>query len=110
MKKLEISITKAQLVSFGVNLDEEGLPVVGATVSLLTEGGKQMTTYTISTGAWTNKDKFDLPASAIQPIVDLSRILESVVVKHCRDSQKALPAKMPEPELEEVIDVSNIPF
>lgn len=104
MKKLDINITKAQLVSFGVEL-KEGQPEVNVTIALLTEGGKIITTYTIYTEKW-HSQKFDLPVEAMPLIGDIARILEGVAVRHCRDSQKALP----EPAKNEVINLDAIPF
>lgn len=91
MKKLDIKITKAQLVGYEVTL-KDGKPAVGATIALMTEGGKTITTYHISTDAWNDSDKFDLPITAIGPIRDLADILEQVAVGHCMDSQLALGA------------------
>lgn len=91
MKQLNINITKAQLKSYSVTL-EDGKPVISATCELLTEGGKPVTTYTASTKryAWESSSEFELPIEAIAPIVELAKILENVVVKNCRDSQLGL--------------------
>lgn len=91
MKKLEINITKAALKSFSVELADEK-PVVTASIALLTDGGKMITDYTISTESWRGDNKFELPVTCIAPIIALAKELEAVVVKHCRDSQLALPA------------------
>lgn len=104
MKKLDISITKAALKSFSVSLDE-GKPTVSATISLLTSGGKRITDYTVSSAAWNENDKFDLPHDAVFPIIEIAKILERVAAKHCRDSQKALPAPN-----EQVVNLDDIPF
>lgn len=93
MKKLDIAITKAQLKSFSVDTDD-GKPVVSITLALMTEGGKQITTYTIDTHDW-RKDPLDLPIAALPLIGDLARMLEGAAVRHCRDSQLALPAPTP---------------
>ncbi len=92
MKKIDIQITKAALKSFSVELHDKK-PVVSASIALLTEGGKVVTDYSISTDSWQDENKFDLPIECIAPIVELARKLEAVVTKHCRDSQLALPAK-----------------
>lgn len=89
MHKLNIRITKANLVSFGVEL-KQGKPEVNATIALLTDGGKVVTTYSIYTDDW-HSDNFDLPIEAMPLIGDLARILEGVAVRHCNDSQLALP-------------------
>jgi hypothetical protein len=92
MKKIDIQITKAALKSFSVELQDKK-PVVSASIALLTEGGKVVTDYSISTDSWQDENKFELPMECIAPIVELARKLELVVTKHCRDSQLALPAK-----------------
>ncbi len=92
MKKLDIKITKAALKSFSVEMGDEK-PSVSATISLLTEGGKQITEYSIRTEAWNEKDKFELPFSCIAPIISIAKDLENIVTKHCRDSQKGISAK-----------------
>ena len=97
MKKLEIAITKAQLVSFDVTA-EEGRPEVSVTLALMTEGGKQITSYSVRTNSWNDKDKIELPMEALPLIGSLSRILENVAVRHCRDSQLALPAPTKTPK------------
>lgn len=91
MKKLEINITKATLQSFNISA-KEGKPEVSVTLALLTEGGKAITSYTVMTDAWSDKDKLDLPVSVLPLIGELARILERAAVNHCRDSQLALPA------------------
>jgi hypothetical protein len=120
MKQLDINITKAQLVSFSVEL-KEGKPEVHCTIALLTEGGKPITTYTIFTESW-HTDKFELPIEAMPLIGDVARILEGVAVRHCRDSQLGLPApskkaakaKPAEVVIEDIddspINLDDIPF
>lgn len=95
MKKLDIAITKAVLQSYTVEL-KEGKPTISATIELMTEGGMAVTTYRVATDAWEKKDQFELPLSAIPPIVELAEILEGVVVRHCRDRQLALAATVDE--------------
>lgn len=95
VKKLDIAITKATLQSYTVEL-KEGKPTISATIELMTEGGMSVTTYRVATDAWEKKDQFELPMSAIPPIVELAEILEGVVVRHCRDRQQALTATVEE--------------
>jgi hypothetical protein len=90
MKKLNINITKAQLVSFEVKL-EDSKPEVSVTIALLNDGGKVITTYTIYTHSW-HDQKFKLPIEAMPLIGDIARILEGVAVRHCQDGQLALAA------------------
>ena len=91
MKKLDISITKAQLVSFRVQL-KDLKPEISVSIALLTEGNKAITEYTISTDSWNSKDSFELPIEVLPLLGNVARILEAVAVKHCRDCQKGLEA------------------
>ena len=89
MKKLDIKITKAQIESFLVTLKEES-PEVSATIALLTEGGKKITSYSISTDSWNEVNKFELPQEMIMPIMLIMRELEALVVGHVKTNQKLL--------------------
>lgn len=82
MKKLNIQITKAQIVSFRVEL-KDNQPQVSATIALLTDGNKPISSYSISTDTWNEQDKFALPVSIIKPIMDILKDIEPIVVKHC---------------------------
>ena len=93
MKKLKIEITKGQLLSYEVRLEKNFKDVVvSATIGLFTEGGKEITEYCVSTSSWDDNSKFVLPLNAIAPMTELAKILEGVVIKHCKDSQLELPA------------------
>lgn len=89
MKKININITKAQILSFRVEI-KEATPVVSATIGLFTAGGKNITDYSISTESWNDENKFELPATLITPIVEIMKQLEVIVVKHCNQNQKQL--------------------
>lgn len=91
MKKLNIEITQAKLISFGVQLKEDK-PVVSATISLMTAGGKEITDYTIYSQYYNQDQQFDLPMTAIAPIRKIMDILEAAVVKHCNNNTAELPA------------------
>lgn len=115
MKKLDINITKATIQSFSVDA-EDGKPVISVTLALMTEGGKVITHYTIDNNSW-RSDPLDIPLEAMPIIGSLITVLEGAAVRHCRDSQKALPvpkkeeAESTETEIEEEpIDLSEVPF
>lgn len=107
MKKLDINITQATLKSYTVEL-KEGKPEVSATIQLLTAGGMEVTTYTVSTDAWNDKNKFELPIAAILPIVELAKILETTTVEKCRDSQLALSAGVETDPIDEEVFVKHV--
>lgn len=89
MKELNISITKAQITRFSVELRQDK-PEVTATITLLTESSQKITDYTISTNHWDEVNKFDLPGLMIPPILGIMEQLEQIVVKHCNEHQKLL--------------------
>jgi hypothetical protein len=93
MRELNINITRAQLVSYSVTLKDKK-PEVTATIALLTDGGKTITTYSISTDAWDEKSKFDLPIEIMGHIGQTATVLEGVVVRHCNESQMSLPEQV----------------
>lgn len=89
MKKINIEITKAQITSFQVTLGEDK-PEVSATIALLNNQGKEITHYSISTTSWEKEKQFDLPVGLIKPILMIMAELETILVKHCNNSQKQL--------------------
>ncbi len=89
MTQLEINITKAQISSFNVQLSESKI-VVFATITLLTEGNKRITDYTISSDHWQKENKFMLPLTMMEPIKNIMSQLEEIVVEHCKTQQKLI--------------------
>ena len=108
MKKLDINITQATLKSYAVEL-KEGKPEVSATIELLTAGGMAVTTYSVATDSWMDKNKFELPMEAILPIIELARVLENVTVNKCRDSQLALGSGIDTDPIKETDFVDTTP-
>lgn len=101
MKKLNIEITRAALTGFEVKFNDEGLPDVTATIMLMTEEGKEVTTHHLRTDGWREENKFTLPLVMIEPIQRIAAALEEVVVDHLRDGQLALGSA---PEQVEISD------
>jgi hypothetical protein len=91
MRDLNINIKKARIEGFSVTLREDR-PVVEASISLLTEGGKKITSYSLGSQHWEDSLKFDLPHEIVQPILDIARILERVVTDHAQSSALRLAA------------------
>jgi hypothetical protein len=89
MKKININITKAEIKSFSVELNE-GEPEVSATIVLFSEAGKQISAYSISTNSWQEESKFDLPVELIAPIMSILSVLEKVLVNHINNNQKQI--------------------
>ena len=93
MKKLEVKITGAQIKSFTVELDESGGTDISATIVLLTAQGEPITTHTIATNSWNDKDKFALPYGAIPAIHKIADELERVVTEKYSERFLSLPTK-----------------
>lgn len=94
MRKINIEITKAQLESFTIGFDvneDKIVPEVSASLGLLTENGKKISQYSISSGKWAN-NKFTLPIEMFSPIMEIAEQLEVIVTKHCRENQLSLNA------------------
>lgn len=89
MKKLNIEITKAQIMSYSVQLGENK-PSVSATIGLFTDGGKKISDYSISTNSYNEENKFELPLGIVSPIMDIMKELEVIVIKHCKSNQLEL--------------------
>lgn len=85
MQTLNINIKRARIEGFSVQLDTDR-PRVQATIALLTEGGKTITSYSIGSEHYDAAMKFDLPHEIVGPILDVARILERVVTDHCQSS------------------------
>lgn len=81
MKKLDVQITKAEIESFAVEFKSD-LPEVTATVALFTSNDKKVTTFTISSGRW-SQVKFDVPVGMIPAIKDIGNQLEAIVTIEC---------------------------
>jgi hypothetical protein len=92
MRKININITNARIVSFGVKLNEDK-PEVEASIALMTDGGQTITTYSISTDGWREDAKFELPNDIIPPIMEILKDLEVIATRHCHLHQKALTDK-----------------
>lgn len=93
MRNLEINIKKAQLKSFLVDLEKEGVQVQ-ADVVLISEHGAEISKFTLSTSKyWPDEKKFDLPPEMMKPIAELMQSLEKVVVTSINGRQLQLEEK-----------------
>ena len=113
MESIDISIKKAKIHGYQVTLGDN-IPNVSATIQLLTEGGKEITSYSISTDHWQSNLKFELPLGMVGPIVDIARQLEAIVSKHCQNSALGI-THVPAPEIvpdvpKDAKPIDDIPF
>jgi len=92
MKITNINITNAELTGFRVEL-KDNKPEISATIALKTEGGKKITEYSIATDAWNDNQKMEIPITIINPIMNITKILEKVVAEHCENTTKQLSEK-----------------
>lgn len=92
MKKIDININKAKILSYSVELKEEK-PEVRATIGLFS-GEKQITTFNLTTETWySTAVQFDLPWELISPIKEIAQQLETILIRECQKSLKQLEAK-----------------
>ena len=89
MQDIKINITRAEIESFNISLKE--YPEASVTIGLFTEDNQRITSYSISTDSWSDENKFDLPVKLLDPIKRITRELEIIATRHCRQRQKSLP-------------------
>ena len=91
MKKIDISITKAKIISYNVELNDD-LPEVTATIGLFTETDKQISTFSLSTKTFYSQS-FELPIEMIEPIKNIAQELETVLTRKCSSAMGLLESK-----------------
>lgn len=100
MKPVDIQINQAKIMSYDVTLQDDGVPTVTARIGLFS-GEKKITSFSLTTQTYYSEGMtFELPASMINPIVDISKQLEVILVRECNKQLKRLP--MPTVEAEKV--------
>ena len=91
MKAIDIQINQAKIESYSVTLYDEKVPSVRATIGLYS-GTKMISTFSLeSKMAYNSGVVFELPANMIEPIVDIAKQLEVVLVQECHKQLKRLP-------------------
>ena len=91
MKKIEIKINEAKILSFEVKLKDE-MPDVCATIGLFA-GDKQISSFSLRTESYYGDSvKFDLPLSFISPIKELAEKFEEVLANECGKQFLKLPS------------------
>jgi hypothetical protein len=81
MKKIDIQINQAKIISYKVAFKDKDLPDVTATIGLFA-GGKQISTFDLSTESWQDK-VFELPTGIIEPIKNIASELETILIREC---------------------------
>ena len=87
MKKIDIHINQARIISYQVELDDKE-PKVTARIGLFA-GNKQISTFALSTETWQDKT-FELPVETIKPILEIAKKLETILIRECSSSIGAL--------------------
>ncbi len=91
MKKIDININQAKILGYSVDLESEKLEST-ATIGLFT-GDKKISTFSLRTQeCFGDSIEFDLPVKLIEPIQDVAKELEVVLVRECNKSLKRLEA------------------
>ena len=103
MQVLNIQITKARISGFSVDLGETE-PKVSATIKLLTEGGKEITSYSISSHHWQDNLKISVSPEMVGTIIRMADQLEKIVAEHCQSTALQLA------HIQEVVSPTEVPF
>ena len=90
MKKIDININHAKLLSFSAMVGDETVDV-SATLGLFS-GEKKISDFTITTQEYYSGVKFDLPIGMIEPIMTMAKQLEIIVIRECNSAMAELPA------------------
>lgn len=91
MKTIDIQLNQAKITSFTVDLDEKEVPQVSVSIGLYS-GQKKIASFGLRTQTYYSEGLvFELPPEMIDPIVDIAKQLETVLVYECNKSFKRLP-------------------
>ena len=88
--KIDINITNGRLESFSINIGEDRLPSISATIGLYTDGGKRITTYSVDTRNYYGDNQIDLPIGTIPAIQKIAEEIEIATIRKCREGQLCL--------------------
>ena len=93
MKTIDIQLNQAKILSYNVDLAEgKSVPDVTASIGLFS-GKKKIATFSLTTCTYYSSGmSFKLPMGMIEPIVEISKQLETILVMECNKQLKRLPA------------------
>lgn len=86
MRIINVTITKAKIKGFTVELRENEEPYVSVTIELLSQNDEAVTTYIINNKY--GRNKFDIPINLTEPIVRMLDEFEKIASNHCNDRMK----------------------
>lgn len=91
MKTIDIQLNQAKITSFTVDLEDKTTPQVSASIGLYS-GKRKIASFGLRTQTYYSEGlTFELPPEMIEPIVDISKQLETILVYECNKSLKRLP-------------------
>lgn len=91
MQAIDLQINNAKILSYEVNLDKSK-PEIGARIGLYC-GDHRISTFGLRTETYySDSITFELPADMIEPIVDIAKQLEVILVRECNKQLKRLEA------------------
>lgn len=91
MKKIDIQINQAKILSYAVELNDDK-PEVSATIGLFS-GEKKISSFTLRTqDYYGNSVKFELPFELINPIKEIASHLETILIRSCSSVMGELAA------------------
>lgn len=91
MKTIDIQINQAKILSYSVTLEDDRAPEVSASIGLFS-GQKKISSFALRTQTWSSEGMtFELPPDMVEPIVNISKQLELILVRECNKQLKRLP-------------------
>ena len=81
MKKIDIAINQAKLLSYRVTLKDDE-PEIYANIGLYA-GNKKISDFSIDSHSYYDEQKFDIPVKMIPPIMKIAKELEIITALHC---------------------------
>jgi len=89
MKKIDIQINNAKLLSYNVELKEDK-PEIVATIGLFA-GAKQISKFSLTTHTWySDSIAFEVPVRMIKTIKKMAAELEDILILKCSQSMGEL--------------------
>ncbi len=90
MRKINIEINQAKLLSYDVELDDDK-PEVRASIGLYS-GKNKISTFSLRTETgYSNSVSFELPPSMVISIKDIANELEAILTRECSKVMGELP-------------------
>ena len=89
MSKIKIEITKSKIESFTVSFEDEKINI-STTIGLYTDTDRKISSFSLSSTAWNEENKIEVPFNCIIPIKNIAEELEIITTLKCREGQLML--------------------